>query len=278
MLDGASKPQNLLGMMNLHTEPIILSGVDNFRDMGGGNDGCGRRVRCGLLFRSAHLSGATNGDIGILSRIGIRTIIDLRRGSEATRAPNRIPPGALERRFTIGREGPSLLEEVARGVKRKMTEADVAESYRHLLDDYAKQYVAIIEALCQPKALPAIISCHAGKDRTGIVAAVILSLLGIERQHIMYDYERSNEGWTLRAARIAAQIRSSVLDFQSVAAAFCAPASAMQSLLNYVEHTHGSAALLLMKAGELDSFLIDRMQELLLTPPSDVEAASRDKS
>ena len=243
---------------------LSLSGVDNFRDLGGWKVEGDKSVRYGVIFRSAHLARASTEDLAILSRLHINTIVDLRRESELRCAPNRVPPGAQQHRFAIGCEGPSLLEEVLGGECQAIDNRDVAESYVSLLEDFAPQYAAVIQLICQRERLPLLIMCNAGKDRTGIVVALILAVLGAAPSQIVEEYALSNESWQQRSAALIMQLKEAGVDIQSVAAGFRAPKAAMVSLLNHLDRKFGGAARFLVDVGALDPRAVTCLREVLL--------------
>ncbi|HEY2659783.1 MAG TPA: tyrosine-protein phosphatase [Caulobacteraceae bacterium] len=175
-----------------------LEGVVNFRDFGGHRSGDGRWVARGRLFRSGTPGPATDADLAALERIGLGMIVDLRRPAERQRDPARRPSGFGG--LLIEHEGP--LEAATAPHLAFLADPDVTEEriltqmtqgYRgypfdpHYIEVY-RRYFSALAATDQA----VLIHCHAGKDRTGVLAALTLSLLGVSRADILQDYLETN--------------------------------------------------------------------------------------
>ena len=177
---------------------LPLNGLPNFRDFGGYATRDGRRVRRGVLYRSQAFAGATEQDLEYLDGLGIRLVCDLRSETERRTAQDRWPAGApagappahlyLDIR-NDARAGHSELIETIRsqpnpdGVHRGMMLI-----YRGMPAAFAPVLPQLFEHLLDPAQLPMVIHCHAGKDRTGFICAIILAALGVDREHIVADY------------------------------------------------------------------------------------------
>jgi protein-tyrosine phosphatase len=173
---------------------LPLNGLPNFRDFGGYATTDGRRVRTGLLYRSQAFGGATAEDLEYLATLGIRLVCDLRSELERRKAQDRWPVGVEPPRLYLdirndARAGHSELIDTIRsqpnpaGVHRGMMLI-----YRGMPAAFAPVLPQLFEHLLDPSHLPMVIHCHAGKDRTGFICAVLLAALGVETQHIVADY------------------------------------------------------------------------------------------
>ncbi len=173
-----------------------FSGIFNFRDLGGHLTADGRRVAPGRLFRSDGLFRLDADERVRLGALGIRTVLDLRRPDEIV-VDGRFPETA--------------------GVQYHHVNLDVAP-WQHAEEPVdvagylAGQYVNMAEAglvgsaaaqgpigrclrlLAEAEAAPLVFHCAIGKDRTGVLAALTLSLLGVADDVIAEDYGRSSEG------------------------------------------------------------------------------------
>jgi len=173
-----------------------LEGVHNFRDFGGYDAAGGGRVRTGLLFRSAHFAEATDADLERLQGLNARAVVDLRRPEERERDPNRWPGDAAE---TIANDDGQmeLPPHVAVMMQTDLTPESVAHfmhtSYGHYPYEprYRDLYRRFLHTLVETDR-PVVIHCAAGKDRTGVGCALVLSALGVPRDVIFADYELTN--------------------------------------------------------------------------------------
>ena len=173
---------------------IPLKGAINFRDLGGYSTKDGRQVRWGKLFRSADISKLTENDLNILLALNIKYDCDLRGEKEAEASPDKIPAD-IERLFL-----PAGSENVKAGISdylpylKNENKADsmMFTMYSHI-EFFQKKYKPIFDHLLMlgtDKAL--LLHCSAGKDRTGIAAALILFALGVDESIIYEDYEATN--------------------------------------------------------------------------------------
>jgi len=181
--------------------------VPNTRDLGGLPAGDGFRVVRGRIYRSGSLHQMTDADRATLQRLGVETIVDLRSALERRHDPYSVPGIRVI-------EAP-LVEDwmVARLMERFATGAlDAAEIDRWWLEDNAtaperhtESFRSLFEALLATGPDAALLfHCRGGKDRTGVVGAVVLEVLGVPREEILADFMLSNR--LLRSAERAAEI------------------------------------------------------------------------
>jgi protein-tyrosine phosphatase len=186
------------GGMNMehYDEPELgrllqLEGVHNLRDLGGYPAQKGRRLRWGQLYRAGDLHGLTERDQAFLEKRHIKTIVDFRGSQEKKRAPNR-GFATLVQTFEIPIDAGNILDlcTVETGVSG---EALMQELYGRLVEIARPQYREFFRILSNPGHIPLLFHCSAGKDRTGLAAAFILSALGVDREWIYRDYLLSAE-------------------------------------------------------------------------------------
>jgi protein-tyrosine phosphatase len=158
-------------------------GVFNLRDVGGLRTGDGRVVREGVLFRSDALHRVPAAEATALEQLGIATVIDLRSATELSNlGENDLPVPTLHMPlFTDART-------TDMGELRTL-----AELYVAMLDHSGANIGAVINRLAEPGALPALVHCTAGKDRTGLVVALVLSAIGVTDDDVAEDYARTSE-------------------------------------------------------------------------------------
>lgn len=176
---------------------LPLQGASNVRDLGGWPVAGGRRVRAGRIWRSAALHGLTEDDLGALSRAGIATVCDLRGEREAARAPSRLPPGAEAHPLPIEPfVGASLRDMLERGAATGEGATELLrQAYLAYVSDHLEAYRSLFALLLREERRPLLFHCSAGKDRTGIGAALILTVLGADRATVMADYVATDRLW-----------------------------------------------------------------------------------
>ena len=162
--------------------------IRNIRDLGGIQTSYGLTIRPGCLIRSGNLHNATPADLE-----GVSEIIDFRTNLEEEKMPDRIPNGKAYRRIPI-------FNESAAGITREGNISgvpDMEKLYRAMLteESYRLQLQEILRIIFNHDYTKGALlwHCTAGKDRCGIVTALVLTTLGVDRNSIMADYLRSNE-------------------------------------------------------------------------------------
>lgn len=165
---------------------VDLGGVYNVRDLGGYPGVDGRMVRRGLLFRASSLHRLADADAW--RDFGASTVIDLRYRREIDAFPL---PEFIDEALHL----PVLPDDwTSRFDKRTLPPAEfLATVYDDMLDLGSGTVIDILDRLTRDDALPAVFFCMAGKDRTGVVAAVVLSLLGVSEEDIADDFALSGD-------------------------------------------------------------------------------------
>lgn len=180
-----------------------LTGVRNFRDVGGLSTADGRRVRRGRLFRSGHLAHTTDDDAAFLAALGLHTVFDFRNASDiALEGPDvslegvrnvNMPlsdPAAGAGFWKIVRNGDLDALRTALGDGRAA--ASMTRSYRTLILERTAEHSRLLEELAG-ESVPALLHCAAGKDRAGTAIVIVLLALGVRREEIEADYLLSND-------------------------------------------------------------------------------------
>jgi protein-tyrosine phosphatase len=163
---------------------VDLEGCLNFRDLGGYTVRSGNTIRRGLVFRSDALHRVTRHDVARLRALGIGDILDLRSTAEL-RAEGRGPLAHEAIRF----HHVPLFDGDTRGGSAAMS---LAERYV-LLAEFAKTPIAKVVTTLAHTDAPAVYHCAAGKDRTGVVSAILLALLDTDDETIAGDYALTQE-------------------------------------------------------------------------------------
>jgi protein-tyrosine phosphatase len=169
---------------------LALDGCFNFRDLGGYATTDGRTVRWRSLFRADGPHALTAADTATLSALGIVTIIDLRTVDEAEQRGrwNDHIGRAVSHHLPMTDVLPDETE-----LMQWVEAAHVGDHYGKIADGGANAITGAIKILASNGVLPAMFHCSAGKDRTGVLAAIVLGLLGVPDETIVADYALSRD-------------------------------------------------------------------------------------
>nr|MDT0663029.1 tyrosine-protein phosphatase [Micromonospora sp. DSM 115978] len=215
----------------------------NFRDVGGYRTDDGRSVRWRRLYRSDSLHRIDEADRDAFAALGIRTVIDLRRPHEVAR-DGRVPDYDGLAYLHIHPEHRDW-EEVPYDERQVLSDW-LADRYLDLAETGAAGLAAAVEVIADAQTAPVVVHCVAGKDRTGVVCALTLSLLGVADQDIAEDYALS----TAASQRFSDWVRSQVPpDAPIPQPYFASPAEAMMRFLADLRERHGSVHGYLRDAG-----------------------------
>lgn len=171
---------------------VALEAVHNFRDLGGYATADGRTTKWRTLFRADGLYRLTATDVSTLEPLGLRTVIDLRSDTELDER-GRFPVDAHPVVF----HHLPIVDTTWADLDRPAYERDedfLIWAYQEMLTMGAPRFAKAFEALAEPDALPAVFHCAAGKDRTGLLAALLLGSLGVSHDDIVADYALTVEG------------------------------------------------------------------------------------
>jgi protein tyrosine/serine phosphatase len=218
--------------VNLRT--MTFSTVFNFRDLGGLPGLDGRAVQYGRLYRSDSLHRLTEEEGAKLAALGVRTVLDLRRPIEIAR-DGRVPelPGLAyfnlhpaHREWNIGHYDGDPARYLA-------------DRYLDMATEGIEDFGAALRLLSEPHRAPAVMHCFAGKDRTGVLAALVLALLGVSDAEIMADYAASEAAQAPLGAQIRRDFPDTVIEAPPAHVLACPP-QAIGLFLTEMSQRHGS--------------------------------------
>jgi len=166
---------------------LPLKGGRNFRDLGGYRAADGRQVRWGKLFRSGVMNKLTPEDIAYLQAVGVRVVCDLRSPEERRSEPS--PFLGMEAPFVAATDYDmsSAMGKLFHATNRAEAVDGFADSYVQFLDVLTPQFTDMFARLAR-RDVPLAMNCSAGKDRTGVGSALVLSVLGVPRETVIADY------------------------------------------------------------------------------------------
>jgi protein-tyrosine phosphatase len=247
---------------------IALEGSRNFRDLGGYPAGDGRRVRPGRVFRSgtlAYLSPAGQRD---LAALGIRTVCDLRTTRERRTEPSvALPPAihVLSWEYELD-HGAVMGAVMVAAPQAEQVRAAITVFYQTAAEDFAARLAQIFQLLLAGQA-PLVLHCAAGKDRTGVAAALLLTALGVAPAAVVADYALSDQvtdferlvsdGESWRFLReLAPEVRAPL---------FASEPAYIEAMLQSVRERYGSVGQYLHSRLGLDAAAITQLRNLYLT-------------
>jgi len=223
-----------------------VHGATNLRDLGGYRTTDGATVKWQTLYRSNELSKLDEAARVAFHAVGIRTICDFRNDEERTAAPTPLSPDDPAEIRHLPIKVTAGVGEVLTG--GTATAADVRnvlkEIYRLFAIEHAPAYRLLFSSLVDGAVFPLAFHCTAGKDRTGVAAALVLSALGVPRDTIFEDYLLTNDYWdapTDLLANLSGDVRSAVLEAhpEYLEAAFGAIVARFGSVENYLHDAMG---------------------------------------
>ena len=215
------------------TDPVNLTGYVNFRDLGGHATPDGK-VRTGHVYRSDSLAHVEPSDVvHLVEERGIVLVVDLRREHEVELAPL----AALE---TAGVRvvHHSLIDPAVPPLQTNdLVDGTLADRYVSILDTSGAQIVSVLRLIADDANHPMVFQCAAGKDRTGLVAAMVLGLLGVDDATITSDYAATAAVIDRLLARLSARMAGREPPGPRI---MSAEADTMQTALDWIRQRHGS--------------------------------------
>jgi protein-tyrosine phosphatase len=245
---------------------IALEGAVNFRDLGGYATEDGLRTRWRVLFRADGLSELTETDLEVMRELGIRTVVDLRSGQEVEQS-----------RFNVEAHPVTFhhypfIKALPNAEDFERAPGFLGTQYTEMLDEATPQIIGALSALAAPDARPAVFHCTAGKDRTGLLSALVLSLLGVPEETVIADYALSGAAMS----RLRAKLIEKYPDGKSVIAdsdvLFSADPANMAALFAHLRARYGTVARYAAQVGVPDD-VVARLRGALLEPAGEPDRA-----
>lgn len=272
---------------------LPLEGGRNFRDLGGYMTTDGQQVRWGKVFRTGAMSGLTDQDYQLLDTLNIGTVVDFRTAPERAHEPTRwqnpqteilswdyvMDMGAFAEIFRQPELTPEKVEQA------------MAAQYPALLDQQQPHFQAMFDRLLN-KDQALVFNCTAGKDRTGLAAALLLTALGVDRQTVVEDFmlseayyqqnptafssghqheEAVTEGATANGEPVAPHNPNPMakLSPELIAPLMGVRESYINTTFDYMEQEAGSALAYIQQTYQLDDAKLQQLRSLYLQPPQD---------
>jgi len=277
--------------MNLYDNVIAIEGTNNLRDIGGHLTKSGRRIRKRRILRSELLLFQVEGtrasawsvdNTPAYRALGIRTVLDLRGPEETASQPSAWPyaTGASLIHLPLGEGGEGDATDIMRrllaGHIQSFGVDDLASFYGASLRRQARFFGRALEELSRADRLPALVHCQAGKDRTGLLVALLLEALETPREIVVADYAMTG---LLRPNRVALYmdiLHPLAIDPAAVSALFDAPPMAMSLTLDALDAEFGSVSGFLREAAGVSIEVLEALRENFLEAGRDVALESEE--
>jgi len=247
-----------------HVRPrrITLERAFNVRDLGGYAAADHDTVRWGLIYRADGIHRIEGADLARVAGLGIRTVVDLRtRGELADHGR------VATESFAASYRHLPLLEHVW---ERDLPAAELdavdflAGRYLDMLDQGASSIVTALSIMAEAGRLPLVVHCSAGKDRTGVLAAILLSVLGVSDDDISADYALSRAAMRELAEWVRSERPESYETRAAQPPAFLdAPPLAMRRFLARARSQYGSLTDYVHTIGLADRDVVNLRSVLL---------------
>lgn len=243
---------------------IAFEAVFNFRDLGGYPAADGRRTRWRRLFRADGLNRLRSHEADQVRALAIRTVVDLRTPGEIG-SHGRFPPGVADVEyhqlplFDVQPDWAGFREPDAPGF--------LADRYVEMLETGRASVAAALVLLGRAESYPLVFHCAAGKDRTGILAAVVLGLVGVPNEVIVEDYALSHVATQRMFAWVEANGRAVERGYAvPPSSVIAAMPDTMVRFLAHLDRTHGGPHGLVEDLG-VEPAVVEAIRANLLGPP-----------
>ena len=240
-----------------HERQVKLDGQANFRDLGGYSTTDGRSVKWGLIYRAGQLNELSDADLSKLKELDIRTVIDLRGTSEAeSRGKDRLPDGVRNMSYPIDVMSLPKEEEESIATDSSFGRPDfMLQATRLIMIHRTDVYAALIRELAAPENRPLVFHCTAGKDRAGIGAAIVLTLLGVPWETVREDYLLSNFYRRDENERELGKMREDIAKKQGIPAEQVDMTAYESMYLVKPEYIDAARDAVIRKYGSMESYL-----------------------
>lgn len=243
---------------------IEVEGAFNIRDLGGYETRDGRRTQWRRFLRADCLD-KIDGE-ALASRVdgGLRTVVDLRSAREIEEEPSVFRDSTAAPRYHgVDISGdPALMDDPAKWPQPPPPPQRYMSIYRGWLDHRQDAIRTALATLAASDAVPALFNCHAGKDRTGMISALLLGLAGVPDETIVADYALSGPNLWHREMATFRETHGEESSMEDFSAQVSSPRS-MELTLDYLNENYGNIPTYLAKIG-LTSEELERLRKALL--------------
>lgn len=249
---------------------LKLEGAVNFRDAGGYKTADGHRVRKGLIYRSGALGNLSPADLEALSKLGIKLICDLRSREEIEAEPDKLAQGANYLHLPLDADTKEERRRRLRALlfnRRELTRMMPAFYTQVMIDRNATLYGNLLKRFADPANLPAVIHCTAGKDRTGVGIALLLTLLGVPEDVVVADYSLSNlyyDNFYRYGQQMVRRVAWLGIRAEDIQPMLVADPNNIKLALEHVREKHGGIENYLRTAAGMDADTLTKLRQNFL--------------
>jgi protein-tyrosine phosphatase len=266
--------------------PRVLptTGIHNFRDYGGYPVAGGSRLARGRLFRSGEHTLATDADLRIVEDLGLKAVFDLRGAGEREKAPCRRPPSFAASVYASGGEttvaAPHL--DAAAGAfdaataRQNMRDRYASVPFRPLLVDLYRDYFRVLSEM----SASTLVNCTAGKDRTGILVALLHTALGVHPDDVLEDYLLTNSAGEneARVGALRADLQrrfGAAMSDEAVRVVTSVEPDFLESAFDAIRQRHGSTEAYLADVLNVTPEMREAIADRLVVPGGATTATTR---
>lgn len=248
---------------------VALENGHNFRDIGGYPTKNGKFVRRGQVYRSGQMAHVSDADKYTLNELAIRRIIDLRANDERIQSPTLWHLGSdteLWSRDHASAAGAILGARFSDNAVKSDLRSAMLGIYRNIPTEQADSYHVILSSISQRKG-KIVFNCSAGKDRTGVAAALLLEILGVSRELIFEDYLLSNQkidGLIHYMQSLPKYHDLMSIDIDQLMPLMRAERDYLETSFDVIEGAYGSVANYVTDVLKIDLIEQDAIREVLL--------------
>jgi Protein tyrosine/serine phosphatase len=234
---------------------INLEMIKNVRDIGGYETQSGHFTKAHKYVRAATPSGISENDKETLYQYGVRVIIDLRSAKEIEEVPNKLKGYKDIIYYHID----VFNDPTASVVLGKMDDfKDMGELYIVMLDHLKASFKAVFDLLIKHNDKNVLYHCSAGKDRTGVISALLLDLAGVYHYDIIKDYSESyenNKEINEKLMKMMPEVAEHYLQSDPIY---------MMKMINHIENNYGSSKEYLLSIGVKEEDLEDLKDSFII--------------
>jgi len=241
---------------------LAWDGCLNVRDLGGHPTGDGRATRFGAIVRADSVRQLSEGGWAELVAYGVATIVDLRGADELASDPAaELPVQVVHVPFFV-HDDEAWAEVEAAAAAAPTAAAATRDVYLVFLERFRTNVASAVAAVAWAPEGTVVVHCAGGKDRTGLLTALLLRLAGVGRATIAADYGLSEERLRPRTEAWLAEAETDA-ERERIRRVSGTPAEAMAGVLEELERRYGSVAAYL-EAGGVTKAELDRIRERLV--------------